>query len=105
MRWTTYKKALIHKIGTKKERTKHGISYEVFTNIPDLAKLTKEDTYSKVWIVDQPRTTDVKMIGMTENGIKVKFTGEIPKRTYFKDEVMLHPDEWEDDRPTKSKKK
>lgn len=105
MRWSTYKKALIHKIDSEQRTTDHGISYNVFTNIPPLAKLNKENLFSRVWIVDYPRTTKVKFVGITEDGIEVKFQGEIPVRTLYEEEVMLHPSEWEDDRETNRKKK
>jgi len=98
MRWSTYKKAIIHKIDTERRETEHGIEYNVFKNIPELAKLTNEELYSRVWIVDYPRTTKAKLIGITEDGVQIKFQGEVPVRTFYPDEVMLHPSEWEDDR-------
>ena len=103
MRWSTYKKALIHKVGTEKRTTDHGIDYNVFTNIPKMAEITKDRLYKRVWVVDLPRTTKVKAIGLTDVGVELKFQGEIPIRTYFHDEVMLHPSEWEDDRKTEKK--
>lgn len=105
MRWTTYKKAIIHKIDTEKNETEHGISYEVFKNIPELAQLTNEHLYKQVWVVSEPRTTSVKLIKFKDGNPVLKFSGEIPARTYFPNEVMLHPDEWEDNRPKQKKKK
>lgn len=101
MRWTTYKRAIINKIDTTTKETEHGISYNVFKNIPPLAKLTSKDLYSRVWLCDYPRTTKAQVVEVTDDYIKVKFKGEIPIRAFFPDEVMLHPSEWEDDREKK----
>lgn len=93
---------LIDKVETGQDvLDKYGIKYDIFTNIPEELKLSEEDKGKQVWVAGESRTTsaylrEVKEEGedeYPEGGFEVIVRGDKYIRSYFKNQVILHPDE------------
>lgn len=94
MTFTEYKRDLLQSIDTEKREDDNGLSYEAFSEIPPRLKVTKKDIGNKVWIASYPRTTECSVVNVNDDGVRVKFKGEVPLRWFYHDEVMIHLDLW-----------
>jgi len=99
MTLTEYKRKLNKDIKIITKVDPNDFPYEAFINVPKKLKLTKKDKGNKVWIASYPRTTKAFLFKILEDGnISVKFKGEVPIRTFYKDEVIIHPSLWTKER-------
>ena len=72
----------------------NGFVYPAFENVPDELKIDKKDRGNKVWIASEFKTVDCYLTKIKEDGVFVKFKGEVPIRAFYPDEVIIHPDLW-----------
>lgn len=94
MNWTQFKNRINSDIEIVDREDPNGFRYQAFENFPEHIQLTEKDKGNKVWIASLPRTTDAFLKKITEDGIYIKFKGEVPIRVFYSDEVLVHPDLW-----------
>lgn len=98
MNWTERKRRLLKKITIEEEKTEQGFVYFVFNNIPKAFKVRNEDIGKKVWIASYPKTSKAFLFKIEKDYYKIKFQKETPLFYVFKNEVVLHPEEWTKER-------
>lgn len=80
---------------------KYGMSYPIFSNVPEELKLTEKDIGKEVWVAGESRTTTAHLREYHEagdyqfpkGGVVIKYKGEATMRALYLDQVILHPDE------------
>lgn len=80
---------------------KFKIEYPIFTHVPEKLKLTEKDVGKNVWVAGESRSTTVVLIeyknvgddNFPDGGFVCRHKGEAMVRSYYKNQVILHPDE------------
>lgn len=95
------RRKLIDKVKVGKKQIDGGIEYDVFTFVPKDLRLSKFDVGKRVWLSEDTRTTEATLykyhdIGeesWPDGGYEIKIKGIKYPRSFFYDEVILHPSE------------
>lgn len=103
MNWTEFKREYLKSINTKQIKDASGFPYEAFNEVPDSAKLKDDDIGKQVWVASKPRTRSLYLLEINDDHFKVKQRGRLkggePRISHlYKDEVIIHPNEWTKDR-------
>lgn len=94
MNWTEYKNKINSDIKIVDRYDDNGFKYQAFENYPEELEITDKDRGNKLWIASQSRTTKCHLHRISDEGVHVKFKGEVPIRVFYPDEILVHPDHW-----------
>lgn len=98
MSWTKTKRKILKKIDTEPAVTKHGITYEVFKEIPSIAEIKLKDLGARIWLCSEPRTSKTFLEEIHDEYYVIRVTGTLHTRAVFKNEAMIHPKVWSESR-------
>ncbi len=79
---------------------KYFITFPIYSKVPTVAKIEPKHIGKRLWVAETPQTEVVYLRKLNEDSVVVQFKGERIHRTLYRDEVMLHPDEWVIDNQT-----